>query len=69
MNGDPIVYDAGGKDYVGHFGGDSEGWYRWPATEDGWKSRKVTSAPTAGRDMIKLEPKNARLALRFSGVE
>jgi hypothetical protein len=65
-SGDVIVYGvAGGTHYIARF--DEGGWLTWPATAGGWNERK------AGRERDvdtsrELDPFNARLALRLSGV-
>ena len=64
-SGDVIVYEhPNGKDYVGYI---AEGWWQWPAAEGGWQERKAGKESDVDTSR-ELEPKNAALALRLSGV-
>lgn len=70
ITGDFIVYaHPNRKDYVAYF--EEHGWKRWPATQDGWKSRQgfPSGLPGGTTDSFEeLDPTHGRLALRLSGV-
>lgn len=64
--GEVVVYGVpGGKDYIARF--DDAGWVQWPAQQDGWAKRK-TGKEADVDPAYTLPPKNAKLALRLSGV-
>lgn len=63
---DVIVYaHPDGATYVALVGED--GWYRWPACQNGWAVRQ-TGSPTLADACEALEPRLARLALLLSGA-
>lgn len=65
-SGDVIVYAApGSTHYIARF--DELGWVTWPAREGGWKERKAGKESDVDTSR-ELDPKNAALALRLSGV-
>jgi len=68
---DVIVYDDGLGNYIGLFTYEdgSKAWYRWPATDHGWKERKPCNEPDPDRDAVyEYGDWQARLALKLSGV-
>lgn len=66
-SGDVIVYGVAHKhEYIARF--DELGWQRWPAREGGWEDREPGKESDVDTSR-ELDPMNARLALRLSGVE
>jgi hypothetical protein len=65
---DVIVYDDA-THYIGYLDdGENDGWWRWPARQDGWTQRKVCPAPDPD-DLYEYGADQAQLALKLSGAE
>lgn len=66
MNLPDVVWaHPNGADYVANFS--EQGWKKWPAVQEGWKSRQGCPAGLV-EQCEELSPKLGELALRLSGV-